>query len=379
MRHSKGKRLFVCVLVMTILVADPTYASSTSTRLEDAKNKKQQAQQEIDNTKDALSDLNSERASLQQYVEALNQKLQTTSVELYELEELMQEKEQSIRQSEKALEDAREAEVAQYDAMKKRIKFMYECGNATYMNLLFTSTSFSEFLNKNEYFTKLTEYDRMMLQKYMELQEQMEREERDLKEAKEALEGLKADADAKSASVVSIVKEANANLQKYLDQIAEQEDKMLAYEQQLNNANNDIRNLQEQLAKEQQLTTNSVMRDLSNVTINAGDIDLMAAIIQCEAGGESYTGKVAVGAVVMNRVKSSSFPNSILEVIYQSRQFSPVASGRFAVVLARGADESCYQAARDAMNGVTPVGDKLFFRTPIPGLVGQQIGGHIFY
>jgi spore germination cell wall hydrolase CwlJ-like protein len=88
---------------------------------------------------------------------------------------------------------------------------------------------------------------------------------------------------------------------------------------------------------------------------------------------------VAVGAVVMNRVKSSSFPTTILEVIYQNKQFSPVASGRFAVVLARGANETCYQAARDAMSGVSPVGDKLFFRTPIAGLVGQKIGGHIFY
>lgn len=58
----------------------------------------------------------------------------------------------------------------------------------------------------------------------------------------------------------------------------------------------------------------------------------------------------------------------------QKKQFSPVGSGRFALVLARGANESCYQAAQDAMAGASPVGNCLFFRTPIPGLTGQQIG-----
>ena len=123
----------------------------------------------------------------------------------------------------------------------------------------------------------------------------------------------------------------------------------------------------------------SAMRDLSDVEISAGDLDLMAAIIECEAGGESYTGKVAVGSVVMNRVKSSVFPNTVAGVIYQNKQFSPVGSGRFSVVLARGANASCYEAAQEAMAGAAPVGGCVFFRTPIPGLTGIQIGGHIFY
>ena len=75
--------------------------------------------------------------------------------------------------------------------------------------------------------------------------------------------------------------------------------------------------------------------DGSKVQTQAGDLELLAALIECEAGGEPYEGKLAVGSVVLNRVASSHFPNSVVGVIYQSGQFSPVASGRFATVLAR--------------------------------------------
>ena len=106
----------------------------------------------------------------------------------------------------------------------------------------------------------------------------------------------------------------------------------------------------------------------------------MASIIYCEAGSEPYEGKVAVGAVVMNRVRSAVFPNTVMGVLYQRRQFSPVGSGRFALALQNHkATASCYQAADEAMSGYSNVGECVYFRTPIPGLSGISIGGHIFY
>jgi uncharacterized protein YgiM (DUF1202 family) len=110
------------------------------------------------------------------------------------------------------------------------------------------------------------------------------------------------------------------------------------------------------------------------------ELDLLAALIYCEANIEPYEAKVAVGAVVINRVLSSVFPDTVVGVIYQKKQFSPVGSGRLALALANNkATPSCYQAADAAMSGTTNVGGCVFFRTPIPGLTGQQIGGHIFY
>lgn len=113
------------------------------------------------------------------------------------------------------------------------------------------------------------------------------------------------------------------------------------------------------------------------VSSSDSELDLLAAIIQCEAGGESHTGKVAVGAVIMNRIRDGRFPNSISGVVYQSGQFSPVASGVLDQVLSQGAREDCYAAAREALNGSNPVGDALYFNSGTGK--GIQIGNQHFY
>ena len=125
--------------------------------------------------------------------------------------------------------------------------------------------------------------------------------------------------------------------------------------------------------QEQQAATASS----ASVTAGSGELNLLAAIIECEAGGESHTGKVAVGAVIMNRVRSGQFPNSITEVVYQSGQFSPVASGRLAAVLSRGARSDCFQAAQEALNGSNPIGGALYFNSGSGR--GQQIGNQHFF
>lgn len=113
------------------------------------------------------------------------------------------------------------------------------------------------------------------------------------------------------------------------------------------------------------------------VAVHEGELDLLAAIIQCEAGGESETGKIAVGAVIMNRIRDSRFPDTITDVVYQSGQFSPVASGILSRVLSQGARSDCYDAARKALAGENPVGGALYFNSGSGR--GQQIGNQHFY
>ena len=115
----------------------------------------------------------------------------------------------------------------------------------------------------------------------------------------------------------------------------------------------------------------------SVISADSNDVAMLAALIECEAGGESYTGMVAVGAVVVNRVNSGSFPNSISGVIYQSGQFTPVATGTFQSVLSRGARSDCYAAAQAALAGESPVGGCLYFNSGYGS--GIQIGYQHFY
>ena len=123
----------------------------------------------------------------------------------------------------------------------------------------------------------------------------------------------------------------------------------------------------------------SLTKNRGAVSADADEVKLLAALIQCEAGNQPYEGRVAVGAVVMNRVKSGAYPNSIYGVIYASGQFTPALNGTVARVYNSGkiADAN-YQAAQAALSGETTVGGALHFRRA-NGREGIIIGAHVFW
>lgn len=94
---------------------------------------------------------------------------------------------------------------------------------------------------------------------------------------------------------------------------------------------------------------------------NSGDVALLARLISAEARGEPYNGQVAVGAVVLNRMRHPSFPNTMSGVIYQPGAFSCMGDGQFNQPVA----DSCYQAARDALNGWDPSGGAIYYFNPV--------------
>lgn len=112
---------------------------------------------------------------------------------------------------------------------------------------------------------------------------------------------------------------------------------------------------------------------------DVNDVQLLAALIQCEAGYECYEGQVSVGTVVMNRLRSGRYGNSIYSVIYAKSQFGPAGSGMVAQVYAQGPKASCVQAAQEAMSGVSYVGNATKFRNIRSGYTGIVIGNHVFW
>lgn len=114
-----------------------------------------------------------------------------------------------------------------------------------------------------------------------------------------------------------------------------------------------------------------------SIPVSGDDQSLLASIIFCEAGNQPYEGQVAVGAVVMNRVRSGAFPNTVGEVIYQPGQFTPAITGWLDQVRSSGGyTDTAMQAAADALAGVNPVGGCLYFDC---GGSGMQIGDHYFH
>lgn len=117
----------------------------------------------------------------------------------------------------------------------------------------------------------------------------------------------------------------------------------------------------------------------ASVAADVDDVTLLAALIQCEAGSQSYEGKLAVGAVVCNRIRSSRYPNTLRGVIYQSGQFGPAHNGALASRLGRSISSSCVRAAQEALGGADNVDGALHFQSTRTGRSGIVIGGHVFY
>lgn len=135
---------------------------------------------------------------------------------------------------------------------------------------------------------------------------------------------------------------------------------------------------EERLAREkaEQEAKEKAEREAREAYVRANQ-ELLASIIYCEAGNQPYEGQVAVGAVIMNRVKSGSYPNSIEEVIYQSGQFGPAATGWLnRVRSSKEYSQTALQAAVDALNGSNPIGNCLYFDQ---GGAGMKIGAHYFH
>lgn len=119
-------------------------------------------------------------------------------------------------------------------------------------------------------------------------------------------------------------------------------------------------------------------KNLGAVAASSDEVTLLAALIQAESGNQPYEGQLAVGAVVMNRVRSGGYPNSIQGVISQPGQFGPAATGQVASIMANGPKASCMQAAQAAINGETVIGSLTHFRRA-GSTDGIVIGAHVFY
>lgn len=136
---------------------------------------------------------------------------------------------------------------------------------------------------------------------------------------------------------------------------------------------------EEEAAKKAAQVTEVTMVQNAAVEATVDDVTLLAAIIQCEAGNEVYEGQLAVGAVVMNRVRSGGYPSTVHDVIYQKSQFPPAGAGSVANVAAKGPKQSCLQAAQEALNGTDNTGGATCFRRASSGHAGVVIGNHVFY
>lgn len=383
------RRFFAALTVACILVGTIPYgrvvvhAATTKEKLDDAKKKEEEARKNAAEAQADVDNLNARKKSLNKELKNLQDELQAIFDRIADLDERITTKEHEITVTEEELAEARETEADQYESMKQRIRFMYKDSGTLYLDILFHAKSFSDMITSSRYMESLAVYDRQKFEEYKNTRIAIEGLEARLLQEKADLDGLRAEAETEKEGVMTVIENTNSKISEYSDLIADAEEEFARKEKELQEAKNSVEALKKQLEEEERLArlaARLAWRNIADITFDPADRYRLAILIYCEAGGEPYEGQVAVGAVVINRVLSGAFPNTVEEVIRQPYQFSPVLSGRYDKYYQMGkTTASCYKAADAAMTGYTNVENCLFFRTPIEGYpVRFQIGGHVF-
>lgn len=320
-----------------------------------------------------VKDLEKETSKLESDLSDLNDDLEGLGNELDELLIKIEETSSNLEKTREELAIAKGKEEAQYKAMTLRIKYMYENGNLGLIQNLLSSSCIAEFIDRAESIVQITKYDRKQLDELTALREEIAKQEATLSEDIAYLASLQNDLDAKETLLKEKIASTSSDLSTYT---AKLEQARADAEQAQNNASNPVTPIPPSGGNS---NSGSSGDSNSSIAATADDITLLAALIECEAGSTHYEGMLAVGSVVVNRMKHRYYPDTLRGVIYQRGQFPPATNGSVDRILARGVRQSCVQAATDALNGKNNVGSCLSFRSASSGFSGTIIGGNVFF
>lgn len=404
-RNSGTKYIGIILFSFVIIgfVVCYTIVGKATNNIDDLESEKQQNEEQQSSYEEHASGLEESKSSLENLVSSLNSELSVINDKITDIEKQIRDKNTEIENTKAELEEAKLMEQKQYDNMKMRIRFMYEMGDQNYFEILFTGKSIADSINKVEYVSELVSYDRKMMEKYKETKQLIADKESVYTTEQQELLTLKDKVNEQQQLIAQKISKTNENIKEYAQDISAAEAAALEYEKKVEANKSAIdeesrRIEEESILKQQKIEQasreqasreesirnehNGAEEEETTSPQNSGgsDLDMLAALIECEAGNQTYYGMLCVGAVVMNRINSSSFPNTLYDVLYQPYQFTPVTvSNRFSLVLARGANETCYKAAREVLEQGNIVGTWLFFRMNDGSRDGEVIGDHVFY
>lgn len=264
-----GKALLPVILAAAFVF--PSYG--TREEIDSAKSELSSLEDEKKKTEDTIAQLEALKNDTTAYVKSLDSSLAKISEELEQLSGQISSKEEEIRVTGEELEDARIVEEEQYEAMKLRIRYMYENGESSYWDMLFQSQSMSELLNKAEYISKISEYDRNQLDKYVAIKEDIEQKEIRLEQEKAELLTLQESTEAKHASVEQLLSEKEKELKNYESQIANAEAQASQYQAEIAAQEAQIAQMEAELKRqEEEARRKAEAQGQTYKTVSIGDI-----------------------------------------------------------------------------------------------------------
>lgn len=251
MRNKK----FIPVLlagILTLTTGTGVYAADIDEQIADMQSQKAQAQAGLAQAQGNISSLESKRQELESYLAQLNSQYEELTDSVSQLSIQAAQKEDELQNMKLELAKAQQQSQQQYEAMKKRIVYMYENGGTTMLELLLSSSDLTQFMNRAENISQLSKYDRDMLKKYEDLQASIQEQEENLEKEAASVNQLLAESASKKQEVQALVSSTNDSIASYISQISASQAEAAALSAQISSAENSIYSLTQQAAAQQE-------------------------------------------------------------------------------------------------------------------------------
>ena len=250
----RNKKLIPVLLagILTLTTGTGVYAADIDEQIADMQSQKAQSQAGLAQAQGNISSLESKRQELESYLAQLNSQYEELTDSVSQLSIQAAQKEDELQNMKLELAKAQQQSQQQYEAMKKRIVYMYENGGTTMLELLLSSSDLTQFMNRAENISQLSKYDRDMLKKYEDLQASIQEQEENLEKEAASVNQLLAESASKKQEVQALVSSTNDSIASYISQISASQAEAAALSAQISSAENSIYSLTQQEAAQQE-------------------------------------------------------------------------------------------------------------------------------
>ena len=250
----RNKKLIPVLLagILTLTTGTGVYAADIDEQIADMQSQKAQAQAGLAQAQGNISSLESKRQELESYLAQLNSQYEELTDSVSQLSIQAAQKEDELQNMKLELAKAQQQSQQQYEAMKKRIVYMYENGGTTMLELLLSSSDLTQFMNRAENISQLSKYDRDMLKKYEDLQASIQEQEENLEKEAASVNQLLVESASKKQEVQALVSSTNDSIASYISQISASQAEAAALSAQISSAENSIYSLTQQAAAQQE-------------------------------------------------------------------------------------------------------------------------------
>lgn len=249
-------KIITAIMLTLIFCMQPVcnVQATEGSNLSEAQQEKKTLENDLQKAKELIDSLKGSKEDIQSEVEKLDKQLNEISGKVKELESQLSKKRQEIANTESALNKAKEQEKKQYRNMKKRIQFMYENGQTSYVEMLLSADSFTDFLNAVEYITQISQYDRKMLKEYQNMQVTIADTQKTLETDYASLQSLQAKVQEEKQAVAALESAKKGELNDVADDLTDAQSVAKAYEAEIQAQNEVIAQIQaaQKRAAEQQ-------------------------------------------------------------------------------------------------------------------------------